>query len=59
MKIIVWVLLLTVVVSIVPTIYAEELELFTNRAAYTDGDPLFVYGKARSAIAKPGSMIRR
>ena len=34
--------------SIIPTIHAEELELFTNRAAYTDGDPLFVYGRALS-----------
>jgi len=34
--------------SVIPTIHAEELELFTNRPAYTDGDPLFVYGKALS-----------
>ena len=37
-----------VIFSIVPSIYAEELELFTNRAVYTDGDPLFVYGDALS-----------
>lgn len=40
--------MLIILVSIVPTVHAEELELFTNRAAYTDGDPLFVYGKALS-----------
>jgi hypothetical protein len=34
--------------SIVPSIYAEQLELFTNRIVYTDGDPLFVYGEAVS-----------
>jgi hypothetical protein len=34
--------------SFVPTIHAEQLEVFTNRAAYTTGDPLFVYGKAIS-----------
>ncbi len=40
--------MLIIIVSIVPTVHAEQLELFTNRAAYTDGDPLFVYGKAIS-----------
>jgi hypothetical protein len=48
LKSIAWALLLIIIVSIVPTVHAEELELFTNRAAYTDGDPLFVYGKALS-----------
>lgn len=48
MKSIVWALLLIIIISIVPTVHAEELELFTNRAAYTNGDPLFVYGKALS-----------
>ena len=48
MKSTVWALLLIVIISIVPTVHAEELDLFTNRAAYTDGDPLFVYGKALS-----------
>ncbi len=48
MKIIVWALLLIFTISIVPTVHAEELEIFTNRAAYTDGEPLFVYGKAIS-----------
>lgn len=48
MKIRAWILLVIVIVSTIPTIYAEELELFTNRAAYTDGDPLFVYGQALS-----------
>ena len=35
-------------IGIIPVAHAEQLELFTNRAAYTDGDPLFVYGKALS-----------
>jgi len=48
LKIIVWVLLLIFTISIVPTVHAEELEIFTNRAAYTDGEPLFAYGKALS-----------
>ncbi len=48
MKLIVWALLLIIIVGIVPTVHAEQLELFTNRAAYTDGEPLFVYGKAIS-----------
>ena len=48
MKTIVWALFLIIIVSIIPIVHAEELELFTNRAAYTDGDPLFVYGKAIS-----------
>ena len=48
MKLIVWPLLLIIIISIVPTVHAEQLELFTNRAAYTNGDPLFVYGKALS-----------
>jgi tetrahydromethanopterin S-methyltransferase subunit B len=37
-----------VILSTVPSIHAEELEMFTNRAVYTEGDPLFVYGKALS-----------
>ena len=48
MKSIVWPLLLIIIVSTIPTVHAEELELFTNRAAYTHGDPLFVYGNALS-----------
>ena len=48
MKSLVWTLFLIIIVSIIPTVHAEQLELFTNRAAYTDGDPLFVYGKALS-----------
>lgn len=48
MKSLACILLSIILVSIIPTIYAEELELFTNRAAYTDGEPLFVYGKAIS-----------
>lgn len=48
MKQIVWIVFLIIAFSIIPTIHAEQLELFTNRAAYTDGDPLFVYGKATS-----------
>ena len=48
MKSIVWALVLVIFTSTIPAIHAEELELFTNRAAYTDGDPLFVYGKALS-----------
>jgi len=48
LKSIAWALLLIIIISIVPTVHAEELELFTNRAAYTDGDPLFVYGNAIS-----------
>jgi hypothetical protein len=48
LKLIVWPLLLIIIISIVPTAHAEQLELFTNRAAYTTGDPLFVYGKALS-----------
>jgi methyl-accepting chemotaxis protein len=48
MKIILALISIIVTFSIVPSIYAEELDLFTNRAVYTDGDPLFVYGKALS-----------
>ncbi len=48
MKPIVWALFLIIIISIVPTVHAEQLELFTNRAAYTSGDPLFVYGEALS-----------
>ncbi len=48
MKSIVWALLVIIIISIVPAVHAEQLELFTNRAAYTDGEPLFVYGKAVS-----------
>ena len=40
--------MLIVSISIIPIAHAEQLEIFTNRAAYTDGDPLFVYGKALS-----------
>jgi hypothetical protein len=48
LKPIVWALLLIIIISIVPKVHAEQLELYTNRAAYTDGDPLFVYGKSLS-----------
>ena len=48
MKSIVWSILIIASIGIIPVAHAEQLELFTNRAAYTDGDPLFVYGKALS-----------
>lgn len=48
MKPIAWALLLVIIIGSVPTVHAEQLEVFTNRAAYTVGDPLFVYGKALS-----------
>lgn len=43
-----WALFIIIMFSIVPTINAEQLDVFTNRPAYTVGDPLFVYGKAVS-----------
>lgn len=48
MKPIAWALLLVIIIGSVPIVHAEQLEVFTNRAAYTVGDPLFVYGKALS-----------
>jgi len=48
LKTIVCVLSIITIFSIIPSIYAEQLDLFTNRAVYTDGDPLFVYGEALS-----------
>ena len=48
MKIIIGMLSVIAILSIIPSISAEELELFTNRAVYTDGDPLFVYAQAIS-----------
>lgn len=41
-------LFLIILISAIPNVHAETLELFTNHAAYTSGDPLFVYGKALS-----------
>jgi len=48
LKTIVCMLSAIAILSIIPSVYAEQLELFTNRAVYTDGDPLFVYGNALS-----------
>ena len=34
--------------STIPSIYAETLDLFTDSKIYSDGQPLYVYGKALS-----------
>lgn len=48
MKLTLWVLSVIIIASIIPSTYAENLDLFTDREVYTDGQPLFVYGKALS-----------
>ena len=48
MKLTPWVLSVIIIASITPSIYAENLDLFTDRNVYSDGQPLFVYGKAIS-----------
>jgi hypothetical protein len=48
LKLILWVLSAIIIASITPSIYAENLDLFTDRTVYTDGQPLFVYGKGIS-----------
>ena len=35
-------------INTIPNIYAEDLDLFTDSDVYSDGQPLFVYGKALS-----------
>jgi hypothetical protein len=37
-----------IITSAIPSIFAEDLELFTDRDVYSDGQPLYVYGKALS-----------
>lgn len=48
MKLIAWVLSIIIITSTIPSIYAEELDLFTDSKVYSDGQPLYVYGKALS-----------
>ena len=48
MKLITWIIPVIILVSIIPSIWAEELEIFTNSNVYSDGQPLLVYGKALS-----------
>ncbi len=35
-------------INTIPNVYAEELDFFTDRDVYSDGQPLFVYGRALS-----------
>ena len=35
-------------INTIPNIYAEELDFFTDSDVYSDGQPLFVYGRALS-----------
>ena len=48
MKLLTWVLSVIIIASAIPSIYAENLDLFTDSKVYSDGQPLFVYGKAIS-----------
>ena len=48
MKLTIWVLLIIIIASAIPSINAEQLDLFTDRKVYSNGEPLFVYGKAIS-----------
>ena len=40
------VLSVIIIASTIPSIHAEDLELFTNSKVYTSGQPLYAYGKA-------------
>ncbi|MGI0064493.1 MAG: methyl-accepting chemotaxis protein, partial [Nitrosopumilaceae archaeon] len=48
MKLTAWVLSVIIIASTIPSIYAENLDLFTDSDVYSDGQPLYVYGKAIS-----------
>ena len=48
MKLTIWVIPVIILASIIPAIYAEDLEIFANSNVYSDGQPLLVYGKALS-----------
>ena len=48
MKLTAWVLSVIIIASTIPSIYAEDLDLFTDSDVYSDGQPLYVYGKAIS-----------
>jgi len=48
LKLTAWVLSVIIIASTIPSIYAEDLDLFTDRDVYSDGQTLFVYGKALS-----------
>jgi len=48
LKLTIWVLLIIIIASAIPSINAEQLDLFTDRKVYSNGEPLFVYGKAIS-----------
>jgi len=48
LKLIIWILPVIILTSIIPSISAEDLEIFTNSEVYSDGQPLLVYGKALS-----------
>jgi len=48
LKLTIWVLSVIIIASTIPSIYAEDLDLFTDSDVYSDGQPLYVYGKAIS-----------